>query len=134
LSAAILRNAWKEKINQNPFSLSVTVYPVKDNGYGNDVEDKDSSPDTVKYTNSVRVGFRKKHIRKMDESGTPIYLERRVYFMVSDHETEIDIGLEFTYQGVSLKVMQRREIRKHSSLIGYEYELKEQTTGIEFYG
>jgi hypothetical protein len=129
MSAAILRTLNKQKIALNPFSLSGDLYPLIDNGHGRYNENKNAVPEVKTYTNNVRISFTTKSIRKI-ENGSPIYIQQRVYFMISDYETIVDNRLEFDYYGVMLKVIQRRDLRKDSSLIGYEYELKELTEAV----
>jgi len=129
MSAAMLRTLNKEKIALNPFSLSGDLYPLVDNGHGRYNENKNAIPEVKTYTNNVRISFTTKSIRKI-ENGSPIYIQQRVYFMISDYETLVDNRLEFDYYGVMLKVIQRRDLRKDSSLIGYEYELKELTEAV----
>jgi len=129
MSAAMLRTANKQKIALNPFSLSGDLYPLVDNGHGRYNENKDAVPELKIYTNNVRISFTTKPIRKI-ENGSPIYIQQRVYFMISDYETLVDNRLEFVYNGTRLKVIQRRELRKYNSLIGYEYELKELSVAV----
>ena len=124
MSAALLISAMKEKIQINPFSLSGTLSDVIDNGYGELIEDSRATPEEIIYENPVRVGYTKKWIKTRNEGTTPLYVEKRVYHMISDNETPVDIGLEFEYNGFDLKVMNRKELRKFNSLIGYEYEMK----------
>lgn len=134
MSAVLLRRAWKEKININPFLLSGILYPVIDNGYGEMIENRENGEEAY-FDSPVRVGYTKKWIMKRDEGSTPIYVERRVYHMISDHETEVDIGLEFEYKDeVKLKVLNRKVIRKYETIIGYEYEMKDITRNQEYYG
>lgn len=128
MSAALLISALKEKIGINPFSLSGVLYPLESNGHGGFRENKNTTPAAMEYTNSVRIGFQIKKIRKV-EKDEALYFEKRVYFMLSDNLTPVDIRLEFDYNGVTLKVMQRKELRKYNTVIGYEYELDELTEG-----
>ena len=117
----------KERILLNPFTLSGNLYPLTNDGYGNQIEDKNGVLIPKSYVNPVRISFEKKWIQKRDTSGTPVSVEQRVYYMISDNVTPVDIRLEFVYQGITLKVMQRKELRKYNTLIGYEYELKNLT-------
>ena len=117
----------KEKILINPFTLSGNLYPLSDNGYGRMIENKDGIPVSKSYTNPVRISFEKKWIQKRDSSGTPVAIAQRVYYMISDNTTPVDIRLEFVYNNITLKVTQRKELRKYNTLIGYEYELKNLT-------
>lgn len=134
MSAVLLRRAMKEKIKINPFYLNGNLYPVKDNGYGETIEDREN-PEEVYFDNPVRVGYTKKWIMTRNEGATPIYVEKRVYHMISDHETEVDIGLEFEYHDeVVLKIMNRKVLRKYETIIGYEYEMKDLTRSQEYYG
>jgi len=129
MSGAMLRKYHKERILINPFSLSGNLYPLIDNGYGENIEDKNGIPVVKNYTKPVRISYEKKWIKKIQEDSSPIIYEKRVYYMVSDYETIVDVRLEFTYNGIDLKVTQRKELRKYNTLIGYEYELKELTGG-----
>ena len=119
----------KEKILINPFILSGNLYPLIDDGYGNMIENKNGIPVEMDYTNPVRISTYKRQVQKRDSSGTPVYVEQRVYYMISDNITPVDLRLEFVYNGISLKIMQRKELRKYNTLIGYEYELKNLTEG-----
>jgi hypothetical protein len=129
MSAVLLVKCHKEKIKINPFILSGDLYPLKDNGYGEFVEDRNLPPIVKTYANKVRVSFLKRQIQKLDANKTPVTIEQRYYYMISDNETKIDLRLEFNYNGVVLKVKQRKELRKFNSLIGYEYELNNITEG-----
>lgn len=113
----------------NSFLLSGELRLLIDNGYGQMIEDKTNSPIIKTYENPVRISFEKKWIQKQDVSGTPVTIEKRVYYMISDYETIVDVGLEFIYHGIRLKVMQRKLLIKFGALIGYEYELKNLTEG-----
>ena len=125
----MLRIAYKKRIQINSFSLSGNLYPLVDNGHGGFNEDEDATPEEKSYTNAVRISHLKKGIKKV-ESGKPFFIEQRVYYMISDYETIVDKRLEFVYNGINLKVMQRKEIIKYGFIIGYEYELKELTEAI----
>jgi len=125
----MLRKYHKDRINLNPFTLSGDSYPLVDNGYEEDIEDKAGVPTVESYTNPVRISFQKKWIKKIMEDSSPIIYEKRVYFMISDYQTVVDIGLEFTYNSIELKVMQIKKLIKYNTLIGYEYELKDKTEG-----
>lgn len=122
----------KEKILINPFILSGNLYPLIDDGYGNMIENKNGVPEVKTYINPVRISTYKRQVQKRNDSGTPIYVEQRVYYMISDNITPVDLRLEFVYNNISLKITQRKELRKYNTLIGYEYELK-NLTGDNFY-
>lgn len=135
MSAVLLRKAHKKRILINPFYLSGILPDVVDNGYGEMIEAEGASPAEVIFDNPVRIGYTKKWIMKRNEGNTPIYVEKRVYHMISDHETEIDVGLEFEYRdGVNLKVKNRKVLRKFNNIIGYEYEIQDITRDMEYYG
>ena len=129
MSAALLITANKEKIKLNPFSLSGNLYPLIDNGFGEMIEDTTGVLISVSYTNPVRISHRKKWGLKRDSSGTPVSIEIYEFFMISDNETIVDEDLIFTFQGVVLKVTQRKSLIKYNTIIGYEYELKNLTEG-----
>lgn len=129
MSAALLISALKEKIAINPFSLSGNLYPLESNGHGGTRENKNGTPSIISYDSDVRISFQIKKIHKIVKSEV-LYFEKRVYFMLSDSLTAVSVRLEFDYNGVTLKVMQRKELRKYNTLIGYEYELEEITEGV----
>lgn len=127
MSAALLIKANKDKIKLNSFSLSGNLYPLKDNGYGEMVENLAGVPTPKSYTNKVRISHRERWGIQKDSSGSPISIKIHEYFMISDNETIVDIGLRFTFNGVDLKVTQRKTLIKYNTIIGYEYELKNLT-------
>jgi len=129
LSAALLITANKEKIKLNPFSLSGNLYPFIDNGYGEMIEDTTGVLISVSYVNPVRISHRKRWGLFRDSSGTPVNIEIYEYFMISDNKTIVDEDLIFVFQGVKLKVTQRKPLIKYNTIIGYEYELKNLTEG-----
>jgi hypothetical protein len=110
--------------------LSGKLYPLIDNGHGNLIENRNGVPTPKSYVNPVRISTLKKTIQKKDDSGTPVSIEKYYYFMISDYETIVDLRLEFVYFSKTLKVTQRRELKKFSGVIGYEYELKDITEGV----
>jgi len=129
LSAALLIRANKDKIKNNPYSLSGNLYPVIDNGYGEFLEDMGGVPVPKSYTNPVRISHRKRWGISRDSSGTPVSIEIYEYFMISDNQTVVDVGLRFSFSGANLKVTQRKPLIKYNTIIGYEYELKNLTEG-----
>lgn len=129
MSAVFLRKYHKERIDINPFVLSGNLYSLIDNGCGGMIENKSAVPDIKTYTNPVRISHEKRTIQTRDNTGTPVTTEKRVYYMISDYETPVDIRLEFIYNDFNFKVLQRKKIIKYGSLIGYEYELQNLTEG-----
>lgn len=127
MSSFLLRKYHKDKININPFSLSGNLYPLINNGHDEMIEDKQGIPVPKSYANPVRIATLKKNITKKDSTGTPVTIEKYVWFMISDWQTIVDVRLEFEYEGKTLKVTQRKEIKKFGAIHGYEYELKDLT-------
>lgn len=133
MSAPILIRENKNKIRINPFKLSGNLYPLVYNQQGSYIEDRNSEPEKITYNNDVRIGFQIKKIKKI-ENGNVLFYEQKVYFMLSDNETVVAKGLEFEYRNIKLKVIQRKELIKFNTIIGYEYELKDITEGNYLYG
>jgi len=125
------RKIIKQQILKNPFTLFGYLYPTKDNGRGIQVKDFAAVPVLKTYVNPVRIGYDKKKIAVTNTSSTP-YSEETVNFLLCDHETTIDIGLEFEYSDSKFKVMKEKQLIKYGDVIGYEYELmqmEEKTIG-----
>lgn len=129
MSSFLLRKYHKDKILINPFYLSGDLYPLINNGYNEMIENKQGTPVEKTYTNPVRISTLKKHIEKRDNTGTPVVIEKYVYFMISDYQTIVDVRLEFEYEGNTMKVTQRKPLIKYGAIHGYEYELKNLTEG-----
>ena len=125
MSAILLRKLNQEKILANPFTLSGNLYPVIGNGYGSFIRQPGALPVIKTYTNPVRISTEKSAIKRTLDNGTPYITEQRVYYMISDYLTLVDIGLEFVYNDINLRVKKIRELIKYGQLIGYEYELEE---------
>lgn len=121
----LLKKSIKDKININPLQLSGNVYPVVDNGYGSLIKEPDGIPEDKIYTNPVRISTEKRKIKNTKDNQTPETYEKRIYFMISDYETVIDIDLEFVYNSLNMRVKKYRELIKYGEIYGYEYELEE---------
>jgi hypothetical protein len=121
-----MQKAVKKNIQNNPFSLSGDLYNVIDNGYGQNIEDRSSPAVEKSYANDVRIFRIRKNVKQIANSETP-YIYEEVYHMQSDHETPVDVRLEFSYNEFKFKVKNRWPIIKYGGLVGYQYELDEIT-------
>lgn len=113
------------KININPFQLSGVLYPLVDNEHGSVREDRAAIPESKIYTNPVRIAKTKGSVKNTNDNTTPPVYEE-TYFMVSDHNTLVDVRLEFNYNDMKFKVMKREPLAK-LGIIGYQYELDDIT-------
>ena len=125
-SINLLKQGIKNKIQINPFSLSGSIYPQKDNGYGQQIDDLSASAVATSYTNDIRIFRKKKNVKVTNEINTP-YTYEEIYYMISDYETIVDTRLIFTYNSIKLVVKTREPIIKYGAIIGYQYELDEIT-------
>lgn len=121
----LMRKTIKHDININPFQLTGYLYPEIDNGYGSMIRDPAGVPVLTNYANPVRISTEKRYIKKTNDNQTPETYEKRIYFMLSDYETQVDTKLEFEYNGINLRVKKVRDLIKFGDIIGYEYELEE---------
>ena len=129
MSAKIMIDSFKKKIQINPFYLTGILYPLIDNENDSFIEDRAITPENKIYTNPVRISTKNKNIKKTEADSTP-YTFEKVFFMVSDNETVVDERLEFNYKENSFKITKRIPVRKYNDIIGYEYELKDITEKI----
>ena len=129
MSAKIMIDSFKKKIQFNPFYLIGVLYPLIDNGNDSFIEDRAVTPENKVYNYPVRISTKKKNIKKTKDNSTP-YTNEEVFFMVSDNRTVVDERLQFNYNENSFKITKRIPIRKYNDIIGYEYELKDITEEI----
>ena len=129
MSAKIMIDSFKKKIQLNPFYLTGILYPLIDNENDSFIEDRTATPGNKIYTNPVRISTKNKNIKKTEADSTP-YTFEEVFFMVSDNETVVDERLEFNYKENSFKITKRIPVRKYNDIIGYKYELKDITEKI----
>ena len=129
MSAKIMIDSFKKKIQFNPFYLIGVLYPLIDNGNDSFIEDRTVTPENKVYNYPVRISTKEKNIKKTKDNSTP-YTNEEVFFMVSDNRTVVDERLEFNYNENSFKITKRIPIRKYNDIIGYEYELKDITEEI----
>jgi hypothetical protein len=120
------RELFKNKILNNSFDLTGDLYPLVDNGYGQYIENRSGVAIEKTYTNPVRIYRIKKAVKKLNDTETP-YIFEEVYNMQSDHETAVDVRLEFFYNGLKFKIKSRESLVKFGGVIGYQYELDEIT-------
>ena len=125
IDIALLKKNFLDKIAINPFQLFGYLFPTIDNGYGQTIREPGGVPELKIYTNPVRIFTEKRPIKNTNDQKTPETFEKRIYIMISDSDTIVDIELEFEYDGVNLRVKKMRPLVKGTTIYGYEYELEE---------
>jgi hypothetical protein len=120
------RKLFKEKIKNNPYSLSGVVYPQVDNGYGTMIENRAGVPTAKTYTNQVRI-YRVKKAVKQIINNNAVYFYEEIHEMQSDSDTVVDTRLEFTYNAIKFRVKLCEPIIKFGGIIGYQYEIDDIT-------
>lgn len=125
----LLRKTIRDDILINPFQLSGNLYPEIINNYGSLIRDPSGIPVVKTYDHPVRISTRKSPIKETLDKQTPEVYETKIYIMLSDYETIVDIKLEFEYNGLNFRVKKSRDLIKLGEIFGYEYELEEVGAG-----
>ncbi len=115
-----------KSIEINPHILTGELYPLIDNNFESQREDREATPELKVYVNPVRIVKKKAQVKKTNDNTTPIVYEE-VWFMISDNETIVDVRLEFDYEGMKFKVKKRESEKRYGIITGYQYKLDDIT-------
>ncbi|NIU83398.1 MAG: hypothetical protein GWN64_07945 [Candidatus Thorarchaeota archaeon] len=122
---SIERQAIQDTIAVNPATVTLTRPTISQNSRGVDYINW-SSTTNVPLTNPVRIALNNKRGSDIAEADGK-YSNTKVYWIVTDYESEIRKHDRFTWNSRNWEIMDVEKITLEGSIIKYQAELKEWT-------
>ena len=114
------RDMVRRSINESPTEITISVYPTKDNGFGDQVPDTSQPPDPV--THKVRIAHERGIVPKLEEYSAGLDSNRNL-FLLADHNFTGGNGQLFTFTGREWRIETLNPIIKFGGVVGYTAQL-----------